>query len=162
MNEQEIVSQESITDNTDSYIETINQMRQNSVSREDYLKLKDENKKLLQSLANGETIEQPSTEQKRKLEDVRTELFTSKNLSNLEYCSDALELRNRTLEETGRDIFLPAGHDYVVTQADIDTANKVATIMQECIDYADGNSEIFTNELMRRTNDTKSINNRRR
>ena len=39
------------------YIEAIKEMKANTVSKEDYNKLKEENKKLLQAVVNGETIE---------------------------------------------------------------------------------------------------------
>lgn len=143
------------------YLAAIKELKQNSVSRQDYLKLKDENKRLLQSLVNGETIEnQVNNVPKLSNDELRDQLF-HKELSNLDYCKAALELRENIISEGGKDPFLPQGHNYVVQQSDIDTANKVATVMQECIDYADGNAEIFTNELMRRTNDVKVPNRRR-
>ena len=38
------------------------------------------------------------------------------------------------------------------TAEDVQVAEKVAQIYQECVDYADGDSALFTQELQRRTN----------
>ena len=41
----------------------------------------------------------------------------------------------------------------VPTTEDIECANRVAEVVKECIEYADGDSQLFTNELNRRTVD---------
>ena len=144
------------------YIQALNELKQNSVSREEYMKLKAENKQLLDTLVSGGTIEQPTQKEPEiSDEELREQLF-HRELNNLDYCKNALELRTRVIAEGGKDPFLPQGHDYVVQQSDIETANRVASVMQECIDYADGNSDVFTQELMRRTNDTGRIPRNRR
>lgn len=137
------------------YIQALNELKQNTVSRDEYLKLKNENKQLLQSLVNGETLNQPTVEQKVSTEELRSnyEKLSLGDSSNLDYWKATLALRERDIEEGRLDPFLPHGHNYVVQQSDIDAANKVATIVQECIDYADGDSAVFTNELQRRTKD---------
>jgi hypothetical protein len=70
-----------------------------------------------------------------------------------------LKLRNMVIAEGGKDPFLPNGADYQENQADIDKANYIAKVYQECIDYADGDSQLFTNELMRRVNNDSPIKN---
>ena len=50
------------------------------------------------------------------------------------------------------DPFLPMGAQIAPTADDEAKAEKAAQIYQECIDYADGDSKLFTQELMRRTN----------
>lgn len=148
--------EETVVDNAD-YISAIKEIKQNSVSREEYLKLKNENKQLLNSLVNGETIDTQSTAPKISTEELRAnyDKLSLGNSSNLEYWQTVLALRDRDIEEGRIDPFLPHGHNYTITQSDVDTANKVANIVQECIDYADGDSAVFTNELQRRTNDVK-------
>ena len=54
------------------------------------------------------------------------------------------------MDEGGREPFVPAGSHANVEDSDYATAEKVATVLQECIDYADGNPEVFTMELNRR------------
>lgn len=139
----------------DSYIEAINSMKQNSVPKDDFLRLKEENRKLLNSLANGDYIHQEVPVIRADAQVLRNELFNREaDFSNLEYVSKALELRNAVLESSGVDVFVPSGAKYVPTEEDYRAAERVADVFQQCIDYANGDSQVFTNELMRRTVDT--------
>ena len=141
------------------YIETINQLKANTVSKESYAKLQEENKKLLQSLVNGETItvEKEATD----IGELRKELFSADtDLSNLDYMTKAMELRDAIIEQGGTDPFLPYGKKIMPTDEDIATANRVADVIKECIEYAEGDSAVFTNELQRRMID--SSNGRRK
>ena len=139
----------------DSYIEAINSIKENSVPKDDFLKLKAENRKLLNSLANGDYIRQEEPGIKSDVEALRKELFNREaDFTNLDYVSKALELRNAVLEQNGVDVFVPSGAKYVPTEEDYRAAERVADVFQQCIDYANGDSQVFTNELMRRTVDT--------
>ena len=138
---------------TDDYISTINKLKENTVSRELYLKQVEDNKKLLNALANGESIDTGKAKKHRPVQEIRDDLFNKEN-NNLQFWTKTLELRKAVLEDEGKDIFLPVGHDYQLTDNDINAANKVADVVQQCIDYADGDSMVFTNELQRRTNDS--------
>lgn len=76
----------------------------------------------------------------------------SGELTNLEYAQRVLDLRNELLARGEADPFLPNGHNVVIDNFSIEKANNVADVFQQCIDYAQGDNEAFTNELMRRTN----------
>lgn len=136
------------------YIDAIKDLKANTVAKSDYEALKADNKKLLDTLVNGQL---PNTQPVKPVVDkdkLRDDLFRhGEDLSNLEYVSKALQLRQAIIDEGGTDPFLPAGKKIVPTDTDIECANRVATVMQECVDYAEGDSQIFTNELMRRTVD---------
>ena len=54
------------------------------------------------------------------------------------------------------DPFLPIGKQIMPTNEDIEAANRVAEVFQSCVDYAEGDSAVFTNELQRRTIDIKA------
>ena len=83
---------------------------------------------------------------------MRAELFGSENeFSNLDYWTKALQLRSAVIEGGGVDPFLPYGKNIAPTNEDIETANRVAKVVAECIEYAEGDSAVFTNELQRRT-----------
>ena len=59
-NEKELLNSESGEENVNDsidYIEAIKEMKQNSVSKKAYDKLREENKQLLDSLINGKEIE---------------------------------------------------------------------------------------------------------
>ena len=148
------VSQQENLDDTSQYIEAIKEMKANSVSKQAYEKLREENKQLLDSLINGKEIEIPKQREPVDIDKLRSKLFDEdRPLSNLEYVSNALKLRDELLERGERDPFLPYGQNISPTEEDIIKADRVATVMKECIEYSGGDSELFTNELMRRTND---------
>lgn len=144
--------QKNVPDNVD-YIEAIKEMKQNTVNKQDYLKLKEENKKLIQSLVNGEQLDPAQQKKEVDVNKLRENLF-KKEQNNLEYITNALELRNALIEKGEKDPFLPYGKNILPTDEDIECAERVARVLQECVDYADGNSDIFTNELQRVMVDT--------
>jgi uncharacterized protein YjhX (UPF0386 family) len=128
-------------------------MKQNSVDRSVYDKLKSENKQLLDALVNGKEIE-ISKEEPVDIAKLRKDLFNKDgHMSNLEYVSNALKLRDALIEKGERDPFLPYGDKVNLTAEHYDKAEQVATVLRECVEFADGDSGIFTAELQRRTKD---------
>ena len=140
-----------VEDSTPDYLAAIKELKQNSVDRSEYDKLKAENKKLIEAVVNGQPGDVESKPQLRKSEEVREELFNNEH-TNLDYVKLALELRSSLMSEGKPDPFLPMGSQIAPTADDVEKAEKVAQIYQECIDYAEGDSKLFTQELMRRTN----------
>ena len=157
--EKEISVTGTVEDNTQDYLAAIKELKQNSVDRSEYDKLRAENKKLIDAVVNGQSgQEEPvfSKHSKEQIDDLRNELFNSpKELNNLEYVTKAMELREALMENGEPDPFLPVGKQISPTRDDLEGAEKVAQVYKECIDYAEGDSEVFTNELMRRTRDVK-------
>ena len=147
------VSGEKVEDMTPDYLAAINELKQNSVNREDYNKLKAENKKLLDSIVNGTSVEVQSP-QKKSVDELRA-AYLKEDQTNLEYISNALKLREALMAEGKPDPFLPIGEQILPTDEDVAAANKVASVLQECVDYAEGDSAVFTNELQRRLVDVK-------
>ena len=148
------VSGEKVEDMTPDYLAAINELKQNSVNREDYNKLKAENKKLLDSIVNGTDAGLSKPEEKKSVEELRAN-YLKEDQSNLEYITNALALREALMAEGKPDPFLPIGEQILPTDEDVATAQKVADVLQECVDYAEGNSDVFTNELQRRLVDVK-------
>lgn len=159
---EEILENNNTNESTDTdYIEVINDLKANSVSKDKYQKLKDENKRLLDSLVNGQQVETPNTSKKISNDELRKDLFT-KNLSNLEFVEKTLQLRQNILDEKGEDIFAPDGPQFAFSDEDKRDAQRVADALQYCVEVADGNSAIFTNELQRILKDTPLPNRRSR
>lgn len=154
LNEEEKVVTGQVDDMTQDYVAAINELKQNSVDRQKYDALRAENKKLLDSIVNGQEVEVAKTPEKRSTEEIREELFNHEH-TNLDYIKLSLELRENLIAEGKPDPFLPYGKQISPTREDEELANKAAQVFQECIDFADGDSELFTNELMRRTKDIK-------
>ena len=159
MVEEEISVTGTVEDNTQDCLAAIKELRENSVNRSEYEKLRAENKKLIDAVVNG----QPGQEEqavvrhsKAQIDDLRNDLFNSpRELNNLEFITKAMELREALMENGEPDPFLPVGKQISPTRDDIEGAEKVAQVYKECIEYAEGDSEVFTNELMRRTRDVK-------
>lgn len=146
-----------ITDNTVGtdadvdYVEIVKNLRESTVDKSDYDRLKAENVKLMKTLAEGGTITTPEkTKEKTDIKALRTELYGSdSDLCNLEYAKKTLDLRNAIIAEGGIDPFLPNGYMIKPTAEDVAAANEVADLFQHCIEYADGDPMKFTSELDR-------------
>lgn len=153
MEEKDLTTNPTQEDNVD-YIQAINDLKNSTVPKEQYTKLKEENSKLLKSIISGDTsgIE---TKEKTDATALRKDLFNVDNpLSNLDYITKVLELRDTIIEEGGNDPFLPYGSKIAPDNNDIECANRVAEVLKDCVDYAQGDSLVFTNELQRRMIDT--------
>lgn len=137
------------------YLAAINELKNNTVPRQDFEQLKAENKKLLDAVVNGQQApKEVEQEVVVNLDELRNELFHNDKLSNLEYVQNALLLRDELIRKGAQDPFLPCGDKTLPTDDDRETAERVASVLKECVEIADGDSQIFTNELQRRTVDT--------
>ena len=137
-------------------VQAINELKKNSVSKEKYDQVVAEKNKYLKALIDGNQVAEAQPKEPVDLDALRTDLFT-KDLSNLEYAKKALTLRNELIEREGVDIFVGKGSKLTPDESDYTAAQKVADAFQQCIDVADGDSEIFTRELMRITKDAAPL-----
>lgn len=150
-NEQTTTVTEQVDNN--QYIQAINELKEKTVDKEKYIKLQQENKKLLDSIVNGTEIDLgKQTEKKKTIKELRDDYFKT-DQSNLEFVKNTLALRQAIIDSGKPDPFLPLGNKIIPSDEDIATATRVANVLQECVDYADGDSAAFTNELQRRTVD---------
>ena len=135
-------------------VQAINELKQNSVSKEKYEAVIAERNKYLKALIDGNQVAEVQNKEPVDIDGLRKELFSGeKDLTNLEYVKKALELRNALIERDGVDIFVGRGSKLTPTDEDYEAAQRVADGFQQCIDVAQGDSEIFTRELMRITED---------
>lgn len=158
MAEEVKVSEQTVDNSTDTsldYIEAIKTLKETTVEKSAYDSLRAENKKLLQSLVNGETIEPQNKVLSEDIETLRKRVLTDDSLTNLEYWDNVLKLRSALLKRGDEDPFVPQGNKVAATAADYATAEKVATIMQEMVDNSDGDPNVFLNEFQRRVKDTQ-------
>ena len=136
-----------------NYIDTIKKLKENSVEKDKYNKVIEENKQLLKALTESRPPEQKEEEPKVDIQKLRKELYDGKGLTNLEYIEKTLALRQALLED-GEDIFVKRTN---ATSADYERAEKTATILQECVDFAKGDTNSFNAELQRRLEDRKPL-----
>ena len=159
LEEKEVSVTGTVEDNTQDYLAAIKELKENSVNRSEYEKLRAENKKLIDTVVNGLPGQEEQVvvkHTKEQIDDLRNDLFNSpRELNNLEFITKTMELREALMENGEPDPFLPVGKQISPTRDDLEGAEKVAQVYKECIEYAEGDSEVFTNELMRRTRDVK-------
>ena len=144
---------ESQIDTNQDYISALNEMKKNTVSKEAYDKLRADNKKLLDTIVSGQSLEQTEVKEEVDVDALRKELFgkSRRDLSNLEYVDKALQLRKALMEKGEQDPFvMKAGRTSSPEAEDFKKAERVASVLQECVDIANGNDSVFDNEFQRR------------
>ena len=136
-----------------NYLEVIKKMKENMVLKSDYDAAIAENKKLAEQLI---TSPNPQEQPKEKVDikKLQDQFSASTQMTNLEFVSSALKLRNALIEDGKPDPFLPVGRRISPTEDDIRKANKVAEAFEYCVDAAQGDPAIFNMELMRITRDS--------
>lgn len=135
------------------YINQINNLRENTVSREEYERIRNDNRELAKALINGTGANIPGItkpEKKPDLDDLRKKLFTKKSKNDLEYFTNLLALRDGVMADGQPDPFLPINREFRATAQDEADAERIATQIKEAIEYADGDPAVFSNDLRRR------------
>lgn len=135
------------------YINQINDLKEKTVSREEYERIKNDNKELAKALINGTGANIPGItkpEDKPDLDDLRKKLFTKKSKNDLEYFTNLLALRDGVMADGHPDPFLPINREFRATAQDEADAERIATQIKEAIEYADGDPVVFSNDLRRR------------
>ena len=147
--------QQEVIDPNANAVEAIKKLKETTVSKEAYEAVVKQNKELFDTVINGGSIKDESSKaEEPSIQELRGKLFkVDSGLNNLEYWETALLLRKKLMEQGETDPFVPVGKRITPEQSDFDAAQRVADVVQECIDYAEGDSQVFTNELQRRTID---------
>ena len=136
------------------YLDALEEQKRNSVSKEDYEALKKENQELFNAVLNGGSLQSgsPKADEKPDIKQLREDLYGGKvQLNNLEYAKKTLELRKALMDEGEIDPFVPVGQNITPDANDFEAAERVASIIQECIDTSEGDSGVFTNLLQLKT-----------
>ena len=135
------------------YINQINDLKERTVSREEYERIKNDNRELAKALINGTGANIPGItkpENKPDLDELRKKLFTKKSKNDLEYFTNLLALRDGVMADGQPDPFLPINREFRATAQDEADAERIATQIKEAIEYADGDPAVFSNDLRRR------------
>lgn len=136
------------------YIEKIKELKASSVSREDYDRVRADNKKLLDAIVNGQSqVIDSQKEEKPKvdIQALRNDLYSGrKEMSDLEYVSKTLQLRKAIMEAGGDDPAVGRGQKVTPTDIDYKLCADTCDALQEIVDYADGDPAVFRAEYMRR------------
>lgn len=145
---EEIMNQTTVEED---YIEKLQQLKATTVSREEYDRVRADNKKMLDAMFNGASTQaepQPQVE-KVDIQALRDELYGGKyEGTDLDYVTKSLKLRKALMDEGHPDPFVSYGQNTTATPADYERAEWVGNEMQKLVDNAHGNPEVFRSELV--------------
>lgn len=152
MAEEETKSESEAKNDYQDYIKAIQDLKDTTVPKEQYAKLKAENKQLLDTLVAGGQLEPQQAEKRKTSEEWAKELVG--HHTNLEYAEIALKQREAALEEGKPDPFIPSGRNFTQSRAtDAQDAQAAADLLQSCVDDADGDPNVFLGLFQSRVKD---------
>lgn len=126
------------------YIEEINKLKANTVTKDEYNKLVGENKKLLDSILNGSGEGGGSKENEIKLESSETyRKMLGEDMTNLDYITTCLNLREAVLAEGGEDPFCMSNTEGNISDEQRESAERVAEGLKFMVAEADGDPDYF-------------------
>lgn len=142
-----------------AYIDTIKQLKENTVPKEEYEKLVAERARLLKSVIDGDPIEGERGAEQESAPDVdtlrREILNVDVSMTNLEYVTKVLKMRDAIIKEKGPDAdpFLPPyanlgeRHTSEEIAKDQENAEAVASFLENTVEQAHGDPEVFNSLL---------------
>lgn len=162
-NENDVVVEEQ-QDNAGAevYIDEIKKLKNNSVSKDEYNAILEERNKLVKALVDGDEVDLPNNgsgaaeDLDKEISNLRKELLNEESgLSNLDYWTKALALRDKLIERDGDDAdpFLPNSSQVDVTETDREAVDKVVSCVKDCIEKAEGDDAAFVGMLTSRIKD---------
>jgi len=131
-------------------VSMVEDLKANSVSKDEYAKLQADNKRLMQALIKNEQLAKDA--EPFDFEGTAKELLNGDN-TNLQYIDKALKIRQYIKDTKGIDVFVNQGSLERPTEAQKAAAETVAQVLQECVDDAQGDPAAFQVALQRRTVD---------
>ena len=154
------------------YIAQIKALKATTVLRSEYDAIQKANKELLASIVDGTSApasratEPPaptegSGEIAKKRADrikvLRNELYGKNpvDVSDRVYCEKTLELRRLVMENGEPDPMVPRGNKYTPTKEDEASAERVAEMLQACVDQAQGDDSAFKVAFVRSIKDVR-------
>lgn len=161
MEEEKKTTTTTTNDGNNQYIEQLAKLKATSVPKEDYEKLKADNKQMLELLFSGAT---PTSSQnpeakpdpkviQAEIQSLRNELYGGRyEGTDLDYAAKTLQLRKLIMDSGKPDPAVSCGQKTAPEEYDYENCQAVCDQIQECIDYANGDDAIFRSELMRRVN----------
>lgn len=132
------------TDNDLDLLKELQDVKNNTVPKEEYAKLQAKYKQVVKDVINGVGTKEEA-DNTVNLEEIRKNLFTDKveDLSNRDFWKNVLDLRHERLEKEGVDIFLPKGSKTRYTREDYDSAQKVDEIISQMLEDSEENPQLF-------------------
>lgn len=140
----------SVDDNMAEVIKKL--MDENKKLKGDKQKAEDYNKTLLNDVLDGGVGDNKKAPEKKSIEELREELYgkSRKEMTNLEYISKTLDLRDQLMEKGETDPFVPQGRKANATITDYQSADNVANLLKDCVKAADNDPNAFNEQLRKR------------
>ena len=137
--------QTTTTMTADEYVKQVNELKKNSVPKEEYEKLLAEKKTLIKGMIDGNLPDDIKAQVDNKqntpdIQELRKKLAKSGDepILNCDYVETVLQLRQAALDRGETDPFLPQGVKANPTLIDLQGAQRVADGLQFCLDEARG------------------------
>ena len=137
-------------------LEAFNELRRNTVSKETYEKLREQNQKLISSIVNGENdtfIQEENNNQppkrtpeeiKKSIDDITSKLFSEdNNMTNLDNAKAIIQYHDDMLELYGVDVFANSGDKYMASQNDKTSPENTYKYLKECVDASQDDPTAF-------------------
>ena len=145
--EKKLVEGQGGNDNDLDLLEEIKNLKENTVSKEDYNKQVEKNKALMKQIINGGGTK-VEAEDTVDLGEIRKAIFEKgEDMSNRDFWKNVLALRKERLEKEGVDVFLPKGRKTRYTRDDLESAQKVAEVIGQLIKDTEDNPLLFNTLL---------------
>lgn len=142
------------------YLKVIEDLKANSVKKEEYDKMLEENRKLLNSIVNGQQIQVAEEEPEIESSDFyRNQIDHAQ--TNLDYITAVCNYRDAVLKESGEDIFTLHKPGERVDEFELQAARDTADVFKQCIEDSEGDPKTFNALLQRRFVDTSGNSYRR-
>lgn len=116
--------------------------------------LQEAKSKFYDSILNGATQVQVAEPRHRSVKEIREDMVKGfqNNITNLDYCKLAVELDDTVRAEAEKhgkidSAFLPKGSDVQPSVDEYATADKMNSVLKECIQLANGDADRFNLEL---------------
>ena len=136
------------TKDVQMYIEEIKKMKETYVPKELLEKSQENERNLLRTLVEGETLQSNNKEpETRTTEEILSDF--NKDATNLEHIQAVLELHKKRKEQ-GINDFVPQGYRISPSDDDIKDAQAVEDFLEELVKNADGNPDVFNMEYQKR------------
>ena len=135
----------------EEYAAALEKVKKNTVSREEYEKLRAEHSTLIEKTANGELISEPEPEaDTRDYKQIAADfLKNNEGATNLDRATELLKYRDKMLKAGKYDPFTPNSKFKATTQSERETSERVADVLRECVEKCGGDPEVF-NQLLER------------
>lgn len=132
---------DAVTGDSDA-IEALKKLRENTVSKEEYDKLKADNKKLLDAFVSGEDLTEEKGSKKKTEDELLKSIYEGKG-SNMELAQDIVDLFDMK-QAQGKNIFVASRYANTVEQnaAEAD-AQEVVKYLKNALEQADGDPTVF-------------------